>query len=186
MSGDRPVFYFQLDSPHAWLAAEQVNGLFEVPPVWQPILLAASVEPKAGERAGVERRAAELGLMPVRWPQPRPRDLDAAMRAATFAKQTGRAVAFALAAFRQAFNAGRDLGDVDNVLIAAAACELHPRAVLAGIETRAVEEELRRATDEAAARGVQRVPALVLGDELFEGEDRLGEAATRVDARRVR
>ena len=49
-----------------------------------------------------------------------------AMRVATFAKQTGRTVSFALAAFRQAFAAGRDLSDPDNVLIAAAACELHP------------------------------------------------------------
>ena len=53
-----------------------------------------------------------------------------AMRAATFAKQTGRAVSFSLAAFRQAFAAGRDLTDVDNVTIAGAACELHPRALL--------------------------------------------------------
>ena len=52
------------------------------------------------------------------------------MRVATFAKQTGRTVSFALAAFRQAFAAGRDLTEPDNVLIAAAACELHPNAVI--------------------------------------------------------
>ena len=55
-----------------------------------------------------------------------------AMRAAVFAQQTGRVVAFSLAAFRQAFAGGRDLTDTDNVLLAAAACELHPRAVLKG------------------------------------------------------
>ena len=49
------------------------------------------------------------------------------MRAATYAKQIGRAVAFALAAFRQAYAGGRDLVEPDNVLIAAAACEMHPR-----------------------------------------------------------
>ena len=52
------------------------------------------------------------------------------MRAATYAKQIGRTVAFSLAAFRQAYAGGRSLGDPDNVLIAAAACEMHPRAVL--------------------------------------------------------
>ena len=51
-----------------------------------------------------------------------------AMRAATFAAQIGKAASFSLAAFRQAFAAGRDLSDPDNVLLAAAACELHPRA----------------------------------------------------------
>ena len=49
-----------------------------------------------------------------------------AMRAATFAKQIGKVVSFSLAGFRQAFAAGRDLSDPDNVMLAAAACELHP------------------------------------------------------------
>ena len=57
------------------------------------------------------------------------------MRAATFAQKSGRAVAFSLAAFRQAFAGGRDLAETDNVLIAAAACELHPNAVLKAIES---------------------------------------------------
>ena len=74
------------------------------------------------------------------------------MRAATFAKQTGRTVSFALAAFRQAFAAGRDLSDPDNVLIAAAACELHPRALIKATETEAVKRALREATDAAAER----------------------------------
>ena len=54
------------------------------------------------------------------------------MRVATFAKEIGRAVSFSLAAFRQAFAAGRDLTDPDNVLIAAAASEMHPRAIERG------------------------------------------------------
>ena len=94
------------------------------------------------------------------------------MRAATFAKQTGRTVSFALAAFRQAFAAGRDLTEPDNVLIAAAACELHPRALLKAVETESVKD--------APARGDRRrpaswastgVPALVVGDEVFWGDD---------------
>ena len=75
------------------------------------------------------------------------------MRAATFAQKGGRAVAFSLAAFRQAFAGGRDLAVTDNVLIAAAACELHPKAVLKGIETRSVKEALKQATAEAVERG---------------------------------
>ena len=62
------------------------------------------------------------------WPEPFPSDSEWAMLVATYAKQIGRAVAFSLAAFRQAFAAGRDLSERDNVLIAAAACEMHPLA----------------------------------------------------------
>ena len=68
--------------------------------------------------------------MPVRWPDGWPNNTLKAMRVATFAQSIGRTVAFSLAAFRQAFAGGRDLSDVDNVLIAAAACELHPNAIL--------------------------------------------------------
>ena len=60
------------------------------------------------------------------------------MRVATYAKGGGRAVAFSLAAFRQVFAGGRDLGDEGTVLLAAAACEMHPTAVLKGIGLRSV------------------------------------------------
>jgi 2-hydroxychromene-2-carboxylate isomerase len=102
------------------------------------------------------------------------------MRAATFAQQAGRTVAFALAAFRQAFAGGKDLSDVDNVLIAAAACELHPNAVLKGIETRSIKDRLKVATREAYDRGVRGVPSVLIGDQVFWGDDRLEEAAAAV------
>ena len=83
-------------------------------------------------REDIERRAARYGLQPLRWPDPFPSDAEWAMLAATYAKQIGRAVAFSLAAFRQAYAGGRDLGDPDTVLLAAAACEMHPAAVEKG------------------------------------------------------
>ena len=184
----RPVFYYDLGSPYSWLAAERINSLFPVVPVWQPILLGGlfkrfgrdSWANGPGREEGmreVERRAAEYGLPAVRWPEPWPGKMLTAMRAAVFAKQSGRAVAFSLAAFRQAFAGGNDLGDVDYVLMAAAACELHPNAVLKGIESRTVKDALRTATDEAAERGVRGVPTVLVGDQVFWGDDRLEEAA---------
>jgi 2-hydroxychromene-2-carboxylate isomerase len=185
-----PAFYFDLGSPYAYLAAERVNGLFAErglrPPEWRPILLgglfarfdrgswADTPEREAGI-AEVERRSVAYGLPTLRWPDPFPGNTLAAMRAATYAKQSGRTVAFALAAFRQAFAAGRDLSDTDNVLLAAAACELHPNAVLKAIETAGVKEELRAATEEAGDLGVKGVPSLIVDGEVFWGDDRLEE-----------
>jgi 2-hydroxychromene-2-carboxylate isomerase len=126
--------------------------------------------------AEVERRAAEYGLPRLVWPEPWPGDMLFAMRAATFAKQTGRTVSFALAGFRQAFAAGRDLGQHDNVLITAAACELHPNAVTKAAGTKAVKQALIDATERAADRGVLGVPSIVVGGEVFWGDDRLEEA----------
>ena len=188
MSPERPVFYYDLGSPYAYLAAERIARVLGVVPVWQPILLGGVFKATGrsswalGERrthgiAEVERRAEAYGLPPLRWPDPWPGNMLAAMRAATFAQQTGRGVAFSLAAFRQAFAAGRDLGDVENVLIAAAACELHPRAVLKAIESQAVKDRLREATDAAIERGVTGVPTVAVGERLFWGDERLEEAA---------
>ena len=185
----RPIFYYDLGSPYAYLAAERINALFDQPPVWQPILLGgiwkasggrswARTERRAEGMAEVERRASEYGLQPIRWPPDWPSNTLKAMRATTFAQQSGRAVAFSLAAFRQAFAGGKDLAEIDNVLIAAAACELHPNAVLKGIETQSVKDRLRAATEQAYARGVRGVPSVVVHNEVFWGDDGLEEAAT--------
>jgi 2-hydroxychromene-2-carboxylate isomerase len=187
------TFYFDLGSPYAYLTAERISGVFASAgldqPEWQPILLGglfrrfgrdswANGPGRDEGMAEVERRAAEYGLAPLVWPNPWPGNTLVAMRAATFAKQTGRTVSFALAGFRQAFAAGRDLSEPDNVLIAAAACELHPKAVLKAVQTEAVKGALLEATERAGDLGVTGVPALVVGEEVFWGDDRLEEAVS--------
>jgi 2-hydroxychromene-2-carboxylate isomerase len=186
----RAIFYFDFASPYAYLAAERVSGLFTEAgleqPEWQPVFLGGllkrferrswSLGPEREEgMADVQRRASAYGLPPLVWPEPWPANTLTAMRVATFAKQTGRTVSFSLAAFRQAFAAGRDLGDADNVMIAGAACELHPRALLKAVQTEIVKNALREATDEAGDRGVEGVPALAVGERVFWGDDRLEE-----------
>jgi 2-hydroxychromene-2-carboxylate isomerase len=187
----RPVFYYDFNSPYAWLAAERVNNVLPVPPVWQPVsfghILRATGrapwcfnEPTRSEGiAEVERRAAERGLPAPRWIDGWPLATYSLLplRAAVFAQQAGRAVSFSLAAFRQFFAAGRTLAELDNVLIAAAAAELHPRAVTQGVELKTVKESLRRATDAALELGVVGVPTVAAGDQLFWGDDRLEDAA---------
>jgi len=191
LTGAHATFYFDLGSPYAYLTAERISGLFTdaelEQPEWQPILLGGLFQRfgrdswgnGAERREGmgeVERRARDYGLAPLVWPEPWPGNMLFAMRVAAFAKQTGRTVSFALAAFRQAFAAGRDLSEHDNVLIAAAACELHPNAVAKAAGTQRVKDALRQATDDAAERGVIGVPSLVVGEEVFWGDDRLEEA----------
>jgi 2-hydroxychromene-2-carboxylate isomerase len=190
--GRRPLFFYDLGSPYAYLAAERVSGLFasvgaEVPE-WQPILLGAlfkrfgrdswanGPDRDAGMRE-VERRASAYGLPPIKWPEPFPANTLLAMRAATYAKEIGRGPSFSLAAFRQAFAAGRDLTEPDNVLLAAAAAEMHPRAVLSAVERDSVKRALREATQRAVEVGVRGVPSVVVGDRVFWGDDRLEEAA---------
>jgi 2-hydroxychromene-2-carboxylate isomerase len=129
--------------------------------------------------AEVERRAAERGLPELRWPEAWPVGTYslAPLRAAVYAAEIGKVVAFSLAAFRQQFNAGRGLNEIDNVVLAAAACELHPNALLKAIERQTIKDRLREATEDAIELGVEGVPTVRVGDELFWGDDRLEEAA---------
>jgi len=182
-----PIFYYDLASPACYLAAERVSFVLRVAPEWEPVRGGWDALPELGldpDRSAFERAALERGLQAVRWPARWPPDSGAAMRAAAYAKAIGRAAAFSLAAFRQAFAAGRDLGDRDTVLIAAAACEMHPAAVIKAIESRAVANSLQTATDRAVAAGVRRLPAVRLGELVFEGDRGLDEAGAALLARR--
>jgi 2-hydroxychromene-2-carboxylate isomerase len=145
-------------------------------PEWEPVLWLPVAEPPV-DRAGVERAAGELGLQPLRWPVTWPPDTRTAMLAATYAKRVGRAVAFSLAAFRQAFAGGRDLSDEGTVLIAGAACEMHPTALLKAISLRSVLQGLDAAGERAYAAGVRSVPAIQVGSSILDGPRCVEDAA---------
>jgi 2-hydroxychromene-2-carboxylate isomerase len=188
---ERALFVYDLGSPYAYLSAERINAVFneaalEVPE-WQPVLLGGlfkefgrsswglGLEREEGMRE-CERRASAYGLPPFVWPEGWPSNYLFAMRVATYAKQLGKTVSFSLAAFRQQFAAGRDLSDPQNVMIAAAAAEIHPRAIERAVQLESVRTGLRDATAAMAARDVRGVPALVVGGRVFWGDDRLEEA----------
>ncbi|HUN79521.1 MAG TPA: DsbA family protein [Solirubrobacteraceae bacterium] len=171
------AFYFDLANPAAYLVAERILHELPGPVEWRPVLARGlGGEPARETRSSIEHQASELGLQPVRWPEPFPFDSERAMLAATYAKSIGRAVPFAQAAFRQAFAGGRDLGELDSILIAAAACEMHPQAVLRGVELRSVREQLAAATRAAAAAGVRAVPAVRIGEQVLGGPRMLADA----------
>jgi 2-hydroxychromene-2-carboxylate isomerase len=180
----QPVFYYDLGRPECYLVAERVMSELAPVPEWEPVLGAALGLPAAQPDLGrLRARVAEQRLQPLRWPARWPPDTGQAMLAATYAKRVGRAVAFSLAAFRQTFAGGRDLGDESTVLIAAAACEMHPTALLKAIGLRSVKEALAAAGDRARAGGVGSLPTLEVDGRLFEGDTCLEQA---VGALRVR
>jgi len=180
-------FFYSLDSPDAYLAAERVVGVLGAVPEFVPVQIGSVGGFRCAEeeeifRTDIERRAAAYGLLPVHWPDPFPAEVDWAMLVATFAKQTGRVVAYSLAAFRQAFAAGRDLGEQDWVLVAAAAAEMHPTAVIKAAGLRGPRRRLDEATEAARAAGVRDVPAVQVGDRIFHGDRELEAAASALAA----
>jgi 2-hydroxychromene-2-carboxylate isomerase len=187
------AFYFDLGSPLAYLAAERILSGLGAPAEWRPLLArelpgAETFEAFRCEREQeiwreeIERRARALDLQPLRWPAPFPFDSSLAMRVAAYARSIGRTVPFAQAAFRQAFAGGHSLADPDYVLLAAAACEMHPAAVLKAAEMRSVADDLADCTAQAATGGVREVPAITIGERLFAGERALEDAAAHLQA----
>jgi 2-hydroxychromene-2-carboxylate isomerase len=183
------IFYFDFNSPYAYLAAERIGGLIpdaEWKPIAFPILLnqigrlesALARDPRAVLEV-VSPRAAERGLPPIMPPQGWPVQTWslAPLRAALFADEHGRLKEFSAAAFGKVFVESLSLTELDNLLAAAREAELDPDEVEEAIQRPEIKERLKDHTDEALAKGVTGIPTVAIGDELFWGDDRLEEAA---------
>lgn len=194
-NGPDVIFYFDLGSPFAYLAAERLHTLLPEPVRWQPVLLGGlfrltgrsswalgDFQRRQAGMADIERRALEYGLPPMRWPDPWPADYMTAMRATTYAFSIGQGREFTMHAYRDAFRRGSELSVAETVLESAQRAGLDPTAVRAGIADTRVKQALRDATDAAYARGVFGVPTIAIGDELFWGDDRLEDAAAQLQA----
>lgn len=188
MSDTAPILYFDLGSPYAYLAIARAGAVLDRDVMLEPVLLGAifaargfgswSATPsRAGRVSEIEARAARYGLPPLRWPALWPADGLKAMRCATWAKQHDATATFARAVFEREFGDGADISDAAVLRECAVAAGLDGERMLAAIETPAVKDALRGATDEAWRVGVRGVPSVQVGGSLFYGDDQLELAA---------
>ena len=171
----QPVFYYDLGSPQCYLLGETIMSTLPVVPEWEPVLAsqftAGTAPQQHPDRPDIERLADKLGLQRLRWPTTWPADTTTAMLAATYAKKIGRGVAFSLAAFRQTFAGGRDIGDEHTILIAGAACEMHPAALTKGVQMASTAQALQAANMRARSAGVTILPAIQIDGRTYEGAE---------------
>jgi 2-hydroxychromene-2-carboxylate isomerase len=192
---DRPIFYFDFNSPYAYLAAARIEGL--IPRAeWRPIAFAVLLNQLGRLEAALARdttpvveeisqRAAERGLPAFKpapgWP------IEtwslAPLRAALVAGDSGRISEFSKAAFHLSFVEGRSLAELDTVRAAARQAGLDAAEVEAGIQRPEIKERLKGNTEAALATGVTGIPTVGIGDELFWGDDHLEEAAAAASRR---
>jgi 2-hydroxychromene-2-carboxylate isomerase len=185
-----PVFYYDFNSPFAYIAAHRVDQVLPVRPRWQPIAFAFvliarrrepwsfDVERRVPTMHDCERRAGALGL-PLVWPEGWPKESYSLMplRAAVLAERAGLLREFSHAAFVRHFDGNGSLVQPDTVLAAAQEAGLDPDEVRAHVADDDVKQAVTDATEAAIELGVFGVPTVQVGDELFWGDDRLDDAA---------
>jgi SAM-dependent methyltransferase len=102
------------------------------------------------------------------------------LRGAVIAHARGRLKPYSLAVFRQNFEHGRALGDLDVVVEAGREAGIAADDIRAGVEDQQVKDTLRAWTDAAIAEGITGIPTVVLPDgRHFWGDDRLDDAGRR-------
>lgn len=168
------AFYFDFASPESWIIAERILQTMPLATEWIPI---QSSQMRETSRKQIEDLAARYQLQKVIWPEHVPFASSLALRAATYAKEIGRTVSFSLAAFRQAYAGGHDLAAQETVLIAAAACEIHPNALITSLKQKRIVQQLQQHTTQAQQLGVLSTPTIQVKDTLFTGVDGLNDAA---------
>jgi 2-hydroxychromene-2-carboxylate isomerase len=184
-----PDFYFGAISPYSWFAAERIGEL--VPNAqWRPVFAGAlfrsagritwGLTPQRQERiADCQRRAAGHGLGPIRWPEGWPRNDVLPARAMLAADRYGQLIPFALAAMRACFREGRDITQPEQLAAVAAIIGMDGPRLLEQTQQPEIKDALRGVNSEAVAAGVVGVPSVVVDGEVFWGDDRLSEAASR-------
>jgi 2-hydroxychromene-2-carboxylate isomerase len=190
-----PTFYYDFNSPYAYLAAHRVDRLLGPGVRWQPIAFAfvlratgrtpwSFTDARPAGMRECEERAARYGLPELVWPPGWPVESYTltSLRAALVAEEHGRLRELSLAAFAENFVHGRGIREPEALDHAAEAAGLDPAVVRDGIERPEIKERLRETTDEAVAAGVIGVPTVLIDGEAFWGDDRLEAAAARVQA----
>jgi 2-hydroxychromene-2-carboxylate isomerase len=185
-----PIFYYDLSSPYSYLAAARVDEVLPERPEWRPIAFGVIVQrigkvpwsfasDRRAEFEDIARRASELGLPPVRYPEGWPVQTYSilALRAALAVEDQDERRAVTRELYRTAFADGLHLADPETVLGAVARAGLDRDAIGEAIGSPEIKERLRAETDAALERGVTGVPTVAIGDALFWGDDRLEDAA---------
>jgi 2-hydroxychromene-2-carboxylate isomerase len=194
-SAAQPIFYFDFNSPYAYLAAHRVDRLLGADVRWQPIAFAfllratgrtpwSFTDARPAGMRECEERAARYRLPELRWPPGWPVESYtlAPLRAALVAEEHGRLRAFSLAAFAENFVRGTGVRADGALERATQRAGVDPAEIREGIERPEIKDRLREATDGALVAGVQGVPTVLVDGEPFWGDDRLETAATRLAA----
>jgi len=185
MTAPRIRFYFDYESPNAYLAWTQLPKLehrygatLDLVPVLYATLLDAHGQLGPGElpakgrwmSRNMLRKAALLGV-PLNPPAFLPFNPLLALRLSLLPLEDAKRRDLIDALFRAAWVRGLHLGETAVVESVLSEIGLAASVLVAQAQTPEIKNRLRQQTDEAISRGVFGVPSMEVGDELFWGYD---------------
>ena len=184
--------WFDFASPYSYLAIERVEPLARqagVTVALRPFLLGPIFQAQGwndspfrlfpGKGAymmrDIARLAAKYGIA-YRRPSQFPRMSVLSARVALLGQDQPWGRDFCLAAFRANFVDDHDIQDETVVAKLLAGLGLDGPALIAQARQESTKEALRRQVDQARELGIFGAPSLIVGDEMFWGNDRLEDA----------
>lgn len=185
-------FWFEFGSTYSYPAAMRVEGLAKQAGLgvnWRPFLLGAifreqglsdspfNLNPAKGRYMwrDLDRICRSLDL-PLRRPSQFPRNGVLAARVACRFDDAAWLPEFVKAVYRANFVDDADIADASIVGRCIASAGAHPEDVLEQAQMPESKATLRAQTDEAMRIGIFGAPMVVVGEELFWGNDRLQDA----------
>ncbi|MEN8158527.1 MAG: 2-hydroxychromene-2-carboxylate isomerase [Myxococcota bacterium] len=191
----RLEFWYELASTYSYLSAmriEKVAAAAKLEVAWRPFLLGPifraqgwddspfNLQPAKGRYMwrDVERLAEGYGL-PFRRPSVFPRNGLHAARIALVAQPEGWCPDWTRAVFTAEFAHDRDIADSAVLGGLLETLGQEPHAVLGRAASDDDKAALRAQTERAQALGIFGAPSFVVGEELYWGNDRLGDAVAR-------
>ena len=189
-------FYFDYGSPTSYLAYVQMPGLAERTGAvinYKPILLGgvfqatknASPMDVPAKRTWMLKDMAFFARrygVPFQYNPHFPINTLHLMRGAIWSRREGVLLPYSDAIFRAMWADGLDLsqpGVISDVLTRAG---IDAERLMAGTQEASIKEALKTETDAAVQRGLFGAPVLVVGDELFFGQDRVAYAEEQLRA----
>lgn len=193
--------YFDYASPFAYLASTQLASLSQRTGAsiqLEPILLGGlfksigtpdvplfemSMAKRRYQLVELERWAARYGV-PFKFPSRFPMNTVKALRL-TMVCPAPKRTALVHALFAGLWAHDRDLADDRELREMARGADVDVEAIWPALSEEATKLALRRATDEARARGIFGVPTFVYEDAMFWGQDRIDDVARFVGGPRI-
>jgi 2-hydroxychromene-2-carboxylate isomerase len=185
-------FWFEFGSTYSYPAAMRIEKLASQQGIhvnWRPFLLGPifreqgladspfNLNPAKGRYMwrDLERSCRALGI-PFQQPSQFPRNGLLAARVACCFDDELWVPAFIRAVYRANFVVDTDIADPIVISSCIAGAGEDPEAVLEKAQSPESKQKLRQQTDEAMRIGIFGAPTVVVGDELFWGNDRLEHA----------